>query len=363
MRIAFVTPIFPYPDSGGGIHSFNTIKKLQSQGHEVSLFTCTDKKITKKHHHFLKKEKIKRGKIVFNPFISGDVDRAGKRLLFLKNIFDFTPFTTIKFFSKKIEQSIDEYIKSKKVNCLWINYISIANYIRKHPQFKTILQSHGMESVFFKSMFLKDRSYRKKIFALIEYLKYYFFEKKYVPRFSKVYAISELDKIELEKIRGKKDVEVIIPKVEIQKINRVKRLKNIILFIGYIDWYPNKDGLVWFIKKIFPLIQKEIKDAKLWIIGKFTDKTQLYDNPNIVYFGYQKNIDRFFSKASVFIAPIRYGNGVRIKVLTAMSYKMPIVSTSMGVEGIFYKKYKNITITDEEKSFAQAVISFTKDKT
>lgn len=358
MCIAFVTPIFPYPDSGGRIHTYTTIKKLQKQGHKIFLFTCTNEPVKNHHLKFLAKENIKIGAIVFNPFLNSVTTNREKKILFIKSIFSFAPFSTCKFYSKEIELKLQEFIVKKIVDTLWIDHIYIANYLPKGSKIDTILQSHGTESLLFKRMLLTDSLISKKLFALIEYIKFILFERKYLPQFTKIYAISKPDKYDLERISGKTNVEVLFPQIIPIKYKRLKKSPYTLLFIGYLGWYPNKDGILWFLKEVYPLILEKNKNVKLWIIGRLPDNFKPPDLLGVKFLGYKKNIEYYFKRAKVFIVPIRYGNGIRIKILTALSFGLPIVSTTIGIEGINKKNIKKILISDLAEDFAQKVLSF-----
>jgi len=363
MKVAFVTPMFPSPDFGGGQHTLSTIKRLQNQGHSIFIFTCTNEPVKKKHLLFLEKEKIKIGKVVYNSNIAPNINKSHKFLLFLNTFFSSMPFNSCKFYSKEIEETLKEFTDKKKVDILWIDHIHLAFYISSFTNFPSVLQSHGLYSLLFKGMFLKDSSIQKKIFGLFEYVKYYFFEKRYLPRFSKIFAISENDKLDIENLTGRKDIDIIFPYVKIQKHrSKMKQSNNILLFVGYIGWYPNRDGILWFLEKVYPLIQKKIKDIQLWIVGKLPDNFNSPIYNGVKFLGYQINIDQYFDKAQVFIVPIRYGNGIRLKILNAMSYGISIVSTPIGAEGLKIKDKRELLLAETEEEFVRKIIILLESK-
>ncbi len=130
-----------------------------------------------------------------------------------------------------------------------------------------------------------------------------------------------------------------------------------IMFLGNFDHKPNVDAVLWFSEKIFPVIKEKIPSIKLYVIGANpTDAViKLSENEDIAVTGYVNDLTEYFEKARVFIAPLRYGAGIKGKIITALYYGIPVVSTSVGMEGIGLINFENILIADEPESFADYV--------
>ena len=131
-----------------------------------------------------------------------------------------------------------------------------------------------------------------------------------------------------------------------------------ILFCGSMDYQPNQEGLIWFIMNIFQIILFEIPDVKLYIVGKGNPGTELariLKHPSIVNVGMVDKVDMYYSKATVAIIPLLSGSGTRLKLLEAMAHRVPVVSTSVGAEGISWEDGKSILIANDAKLFAKKV--------
>lgn len=133
-----------------------------------------------------------------------------------------------------------------------------------------------------------------------------------------------------------------------------------ILYIGSMNWYPNIHGLVWFIKNVYPIIQEKRPGTGFNIVGTGIPSTELFtvieSNPNIKFWGFQKDDVSFFHNSKVFIVPLWIGAGARVKVITAWASKIPVVSTKFGAEGSNSEHGKNIMLEDEPQKFADAII-------
>jgi len=134
--------------------------------------------------------------------------------------------------------------------------------------------------------------------------------------------------------------------------------RNNICYFGYFNHKPNIDAVNYFIENIFGKIKVKIPDIKFYILGYGSKNIKNTDD--IISVDNIKNISKELSKYKVFVCPLRYGAGLKKKVLDAMSAKTPIVSTSFGTEGIknVEKKYFNLS----DKKFVNEIVKLYKNK-
>jgi glycosyltransferase involved in cell wall biosynthesis/uncharacterized HAD superfamily protein/hypoxanthine phosphoribosyltransferase len=136
-----------------------------------------------------------------------------------------------------------------------------------------------------------------------------------------------------------------------------------ILFIGSFVHLPNVDAVVYFLKEIFPLIKQRMPDVRFYIVGSNPPKQVLsLQSDAIVVTGYVKDVAPYFDNCKVFVAPLRYGAGVKGKINQSMSYGLPVVTTSIGAEGIELIDGENTLIADEPEEFAEKVAILYEDE-
>ena len=131
-----------------------------------------------------------------------------------------------------------------------------------------------------------------------------------------------------------------------------------IIFCGALDTEPNKNGLLWFYKNIWPLISDKIPELKLIVIGKNgADKcyNSLKIEKNIDFIGEVDNVNKYYLNADLAIVPLLEGSGTRLKITEAMSFGVPVISTSIGAEGIDYQENINILIANNPKQFSKKI--------
>jgi glycosyltransferase involved in cell wall biosynthesis len=130
-----------------------------------------------------------------------------------------------------------------------------------------------------------------------------------------------------------------------------------LVFTGMMAYVPNYDGMLYFLDNIFPLIQREVPDVKIYIVGSRPPRKLMNRaSENIVITGFVEDVRPYVSRASVYVVPLRMGGGTRLKVLEAMAMKKPIVTTSIGCEGIDVGHNESVLIADDPQDFAEQVI-------
>ena len=120
-------------------------------------------------------------------------------------------------------------------------------------------------------------------------------------------------------------------------------------FIGSFNWIPNREGIVWFIKNIFPRIKENYPEISINIAGIESEKIiELKGIDGVNVKGFVKNSSDFLLENGIFIAPLISGSGVKIKVLEALSLGMPCVLTEIAAEGLDLPTSINISKTADD---------------
>ncbi|MDL1957076.1 MAG: glycosyltransferase, partial [Candidatus Desulfofervidus auxilii] len=182
-----------------------------------------------------------------------------------------------------------------------------------------------------------------------------------------IIAITEDDKkVLLEHAKGKitSDKVFVIP--NIHNINPTElpfEKRKDLLFVGNFNHLPNVDAMKYFCQEIFPKIKEKLKDIKLYIVGNNPpQEIKDLENKNIIVTGYVPDLKPYMESTKVFIAPLRYGAGMKGKIGEALSYGLPVVTTSIGTEGMNLKNNTHVIIADDASTFANAVIKLYTDK-
>ncbi len=135
--------------------------------------------------------------------------------------------------------------------------------------------------------------------------------------------------------------------------------------LGVMFWPPNAEGVLWFANKGWPQIHSQFPDVRFTIVGKNPplELTELNGKQNIEVAGYVPDLAQTLAETAVLIVPLHAGGGMRVKILDAWSQGLPIVSTSIGAEGIAIRDQENILIADTIESFTGSVHRVLSDLT
>jgi GT2 family glycosyltransferase len=136
-----------------------------------------------------------------------------------------------------------------------------------------------------------------------------------------------------------------------------------ILFVGGFDHLPNIDAVIFFVKEIFPVIKQRLPDLTFCIAGSNPpDQVLALKSSHVIVTGYVRDLTPYVESSKVFVAPLRYGAGVKGKINHSMSHGLPVVTTSIGAEGIELTDGVDVLIADEPEEFAEKVVRLYTDE-
>lgn len=156
----------------------------------------------------------------------------------------------------------------------------------------------------------------------------------------------------------------IIPNIHVipEKTSKNKIEKRLI-FVGAYNHDPNVDGVIYFAREIWPLVKNKLPDIKWSIVGSNpTPEITRLASQDIEVTGYVESTHPFLEKSMISIAPLRYGAGMKGKIGEAMAFGIPVVSTSIGAEGMNLEHGKNILIADSPEDFSEAIFNLFSDQ-
>jgi glycosyltransferase involved in cell wall biosynthesis len=138
-----------------------------------------------------------------------------------------------------------------------------------------------------------------------------------------------------------------------------------ILSIGTMYWPPNVDALLYFCAEVLPLVRARLPRVRLNIVGsRPTAAVRALGaaDPLVTVTGWVDDVRAYARRGGVFVAPLRSGSGMRVKILNAMAMGLPVVSTTVGAEGIAVTQGEDILLADTPSAFAAAVVELLTDR-
>jgi glycosyltransferase involved in cell wall biosynthesis len=133
-------------------------------------------------------------------------------------------------------------------------------------------------------------------------------------------------------------------------------------FVGFLDYQPNFDAATWFVEAILPRVRRLEPDAEFHVIGEAGPGLQrLARQRGVRLLGFVPDLEPELAQLSVIVAPIRFGGGTRFKVLEGFAHEIPVVSTTIGAEGIDARNGEHLLLRDAPAAFARAVVDLHRD--
>ena len=192
-------------------------------------------------------------------------------------------------------------------------------------------------------------------------------ERELLPRFDGIYVCSQQDKNQLDTQVDGQHVHV-LPNV-IRLPSGPHSAKNggpfTFLFVGNLAYYPNEDAVMYFLEHVLPCLRQRAKHPFcLTVVGSGPRRRLRHSRqiPEFRYIGYVSELAPYYDQADAVVVPLRAGGGTRIKVLEAFSFMRPVVSTSLGVEGLEVDHEHHLLIADAPQHFAEQCCRLMEDK-
>jgi glycosyltransferase involved in cell wall biosynthesis len=263
-----------------------------------------------------------------------------------------------------------EAIRAVNFDIVLIEHIFMAQY-RNLFTTHAILQEHNIESNVLKRFaelrrrsgeeILEQHTYAARAFqdAEQEWPLMAGYENQTWPEFPLRITVSETDKREIERRCAVGRTIVIENGVDTLAITPVQDTNSRrLLFMGTMDYYPNIDGVFYFAEDILPRIWQKDPTISLCVAGRNPTRAirQLASEPRIDVLANPEEMSRVARGCSLTVVPIRFGGGTRVKILHSMAMGLPVVSTSLGCEGLSVVDGLHILIRDEPDQFADAVL-------
>ncbi|MGB9614357.1 MAG: glycosyltransferase family 4 protein [Fervidobacterium sp.] len=278
----------------------------------------------------------------------------------LKSIFTIDPYTANILKSREMHRKIRKICSNTKFDIVHFDTIGLAEYFGDVGNAPKILNHHNLESQLMKRRSTIEKNILKKLYYKMEARKLKRYERTHAKRFDINFTVSEDDKKLLQKLIPRCKIVVIPNGVDTEYFRRgdSEPSPKSLVFIGGMNWYPNRDAVLYFSREIWPFLKREVPDISLTVVGAQPPKELLElaeKDSRITVMGFVDDVRPYFANAEVYICPMRDGGGTRLKILDTLSMSTALVSTTMGCEGIEVTPGRNVLIADTPSEFVNQI--------
>ena len=351
MKILLLCNKSPFPPTEGGPMAMHAILTgLVDAGHQVKVLTFS----TNKFPAAGIPETLK------NDFETVAINLKINPLKAFFNLFSQKSLHVVRFIKKEMTQKLVALLSAENFDIVQLESLFMTSYIdviRKNSDAKIILRAHNVESLIWDRMTLQHKNPLKKryIKLLGKRLKRYEMDV-----LSRVDGIVPITKVDMEHFVG---FGCQTPMISVPfSINTEKfqytaygAPEPVSFFhLGSMDWMPNQEGIWWFLEFVWNKIHKANPQATFYLAGRnMPEWLRRLQQPGVVVVGEVADAHEFIRSKAVFVVPLLSGSGIRIKIIEGMACMRPVLTTSIGAEGIEYSDGENIMIADTPEAFLE----------
>lgn len=282
---------------------------------------------------------------------------------------DGVPYGVAKYRSAAYRVALEQLLSTGAFDAIVCDFLPPVVNLPQHLPCPAILFTHNVEAEIWRrhaenasnplSRFLMTQQWRRMLR----------FEQDALARFDLVLAVSDADRQTFNRLYAgalKTPAHVVQTGVDTTYFapmtDRPERRAHLV-FTGSMDWLPNEDGMLYFVRDILPRIRQVEPEATLSVIGRAPTPAvrRLASEAGIEVTGRVDDVRPHIADGAVYVVPLRIGGGTRLKIFEAMAMGKAVVSTTVGAEGLPVTTGQNVVIADEPARFAQAVVHLIRD--
>lgn len=361
MKVLLLTQVLPYPpDSGPKVKTWNVVKYL-AQRHRVTLvsFVRGDQR-----EDIQVLERLCAGGVYTVPM---ERSKVGDAIHMLRSLLTGQPFLMIRDDRAAMRHLVDRLTAEQRFDVVHADQLNMAQYAARVSGAAKVLDAHNALWLLYRRLWETTRSGPQKWLLGRDWRLLKAYEGRICREFDAVLAVSQEDRVALEEAAGRAvDITVIPIAIDTEEVALVERVPEPrhILHIGTMYWPPNIDGVRWFVRDVWPLIRKRRPDAQFDIVGARPPREIMAlggDETGINVTGYVPDPMPYLRRAALMVVPLRAGGGMRVKILNALAQGIPVVSTTLGCEGIAVTPGWDALLGDTPETFAAQVLRVLND--
>jgi len=363
MRILVISKQIPYPlNSGYPLRIYNLLYRIARQ-HEIWLaaFIPADHNPNEISHLQKYCKGIETAVFENQKALDHPIDAL---LYFIKGV----PPDIRLSESRELAGKISHLITQVDFDIIQIEDSHMSTYLEILPREihpRTLLTFHDVNFMKYQRLIPLEHKYTRKARTWLHSRMMRRWEPFYAERFGCCLAVSDSERDLLQSANPHLKIEVIPNGVDTNLYQPLpySNISPALIFVGNMRYRPNIDAMAYFCRDIYPKIQREIVDLEMWIVGiNPSPEVKQLEGKGVHVTGGVEDVRPLYSRSTVCVVPLRAGGGTRGKILEAMALGRPVVSTSIGCEGLEVVDGEHLFIADTPDEFAEKTISLLKDK-
>lgn len=359
MHLLHILPRIPAPpNDGGAVYIYNMLRELRKLGHELTFVSLISNKHEQSPDMISELGTLYAEEGKFEPYTVSSA---------IKSLITRQPITVQHRMDPNIMHNLLQKV-SEVPDVILIEGLHAAFFLDqlrvKFPETPIVLRQVNVEHLVLERNAEQSENSFKKWFLKQQAKLLKKFEIRKMKEADYVTAISDSDVETYRRYLPEKDYFLNTAGAHLKPETSDPRDPSMILAISNWHWQPNLDGLKWFLKYIWPVIEKKHPSLRLHVAGDGLSDSfrRQFGSESIHYLGFVDDIDALRLKASVFIAPLLSGSGMKLKILEALAAGLPTITTRFGAEGISMVDNVHYLHADSAEDFRLAIERLAESK-
>jgi polysaccharide biosynthesis protein PslH len=364
LRILFITDFLPYPILGGAsLRNYNILHRIALENQVwLAAFSNNAEQIQSIAHLRNFCESVE----------TADCDNSKGALWhpwqYVEYALTGRP-PEFRFYSSRVlEQKIKRLVDKISFDVIQIDQVHMGMFLNAIPtreHKRTIWSLHDIDFVKFSRIIKHEPKLSRKVRLWVNNRFVRYWEPRYARKFARCITVSDLDRRLLQTASPGLKVDSVPNGVDVRSLQPLPPCESepALLFVGNMSYLPCIDAVLFFYHKILPFIEQAIGSVDLWIVGREPSvEVRGLEQNRVHVTGTVPDVRPYYEKCTVCIVPLRAGGGTRLKILEAMALGRPVVSTSIGCEGLDVKDGQHLFIEDEPNQFAEKTVRLIQDR-
>ncbi len=350
-----MTPYLPTPPRFGGQRRLHGLMAEVARKHEVLSLSFVDP--DEDNDESLRATGSYCRRVVTVPNRLLGAGGTEKRLRQLRSLFGLRSYEYAINRMRAMQAALDGMLAEEQLDVVQVEFSQMAVYrfARKDGRPRLCLDEHNIEYDVLRRTAGADVGFVRRAYNAIDWRKLRAEERSAWRRFDGCVVTSARDEELLGRDAPKVRTAVVPNGVDIDSFvpSEAPPEADTVLFFGAINYYPNTDGLLFFLREAWPALKARRPGVRLRIVGpKPPPSIASWPDPSVEVVGYVDDVRTEIARAAAIVAPLRIGGGTRLKVLEAMALGKAIVSTTLGAEGIDAAHEREVLIADDGEGLA-----------
>ncbi len=280
-----------------------------------------------------------------------------------KHIVNRLPYAVGKYRHEAYATAVRRHLASRRFDAVVCDFLVPAVNLPTSLPIPSVLFTHNVEAEIWRRHAANASNPASRLLMKQQWDRMSRFEREALSRFDLVLAVSDVDRQTFNTLYPgalRNPIHVVQTGVDTSYFAPMPghERRAHLVFTGSMDWLPNEDGMLYFVRDILPAIRREEPDVTLSIIGRAPTPAvqRLAEQAGIDVTGRVDDVRPHVAAGDVYIVPLRIGGGTRLKIFEAMGMAKAVVSTTVGAEGLPVTPGRDIVIADEPAQFADAVV-------